>query len=236
MEPNGSGIWPTSTSRVRCRSWIYHARQHLWDLARKLYPNHLANQEAWIKIHQKRLLDTGKIENLVLSLHSLDSSNTEVLEKIRTESDYFERNAERLRYPKFRRQHLFVGSGVIEAGCKTIIASRLKESGMFWTICGANSIIALRCCSLLSPQRSLRRLFGVPPPDAHFYVAHPDGLLDSKFGLCVVRLSITAHLSFGPVAAEPEDEATLDRKVTRALSVVCSHHRPHCGRKIRRSC
>jgi hypothetical protein len=44
-----------------------------------------------------------------------------VVEKIRIEADYFERNAERMRYPKFRRQHLFVGSGVIEAGCKTVI-------------------------------------------------------------------------------------------------------------------
>jgi len=53
-----------------------------------------------------------------------------------------------MRYPKFRRQHLFVGSGVIEAGCKTVIGSRLKQSGMFWTARGANSIIALRCCHL----------------------------------------------------------------------------------------
>ena len=69
-------------------------------------------------------------------------------EKIRTEADYFERNADRMRYPKFRRQHLFVGSGVIEAGCKTVIGSRLKQSGMFWTVRGANAIIALRCCHL----------------------------------------------------------------------------------------
>jgi len=78
---------------------LYHARQHLWDLARKLYPNPLANQQAWRKIHQKRRLDKEKIEKLVLSLRSLDSSNAEVREKIRTESDYFERNAERMRYP-----------------------------------------------------------------------------------------------------------------------------------------
>jgi hypothetical protein len=71
-----------------------------------------------------------------------------VAEKIRTEADYFERNAERMRYPKFRRQHLFVGSGVIEAGCKTVIASRLKRSGMFWTVRGANAILALRCSCL----------------------------------------------------------------------------------------
>ena len=127
---------------------LYHARQHLWELARKLHPNDLVNQKAWMKVHQKRLLDKGKIEKLVLSLRSAESTNIEVLEKLRLEADYFERNAERMRYPKFRRQHLFVGSGVIEAGCKTVIGSRLKKSGMFWTVRGANAIVALRCCHL----------------------------------------------------------------------------------------
>ena len=127
---------------------LYHARQHLWELARKLYPNDAVNQKAWIKVHQKRLLDKGRIEKLVLSLRSTESTNQEVLEKIRTEAEYFERNADRMRYPQFRRQHLFIGSGVIEAGCKTVIGSRLKKSGMFWTVRGANSIIALRCCHL----------------------------------------------------------------------------------------
>jgi hypothetical protein len=127
---------------------LYHARQHLWELARRLHPNDPVQQKAWMKVHQKRLLDKGKIEKLVLSLRSIQSTNAELTERIRTEADYFERNAERMRYPKFRRQHLFAGSGVIEAGCKTVIGSRLKQSGMFWTVTGANSIIALRCCHL----------------------------------------------------------------------------------------
>ncbi len=127
---------------------LYHARQHLWELARTLHPNHEVNQKAWIKVHQKRLLDKGKIEKLVLALRSIDSTNPEVLEKLRIQADYFERNTERMRYPKFRRQHLFVGSGVIEAGCKTVIGSRLKQSGMFWTVRGANAILALRYCHL----------------------------------------------------------------------------------------
>jgi len=127
---------------------LFHARQHLWELARKLYPNDAVSQKAWIKVHQRRLLDKGKIEKLVVGLRSIVSTNPEVVEKIRTEAAYFERNAERMRYPKFRRQHLFVGSGVIEAGCKTVIGSRLKQSGMFWTVRGANAIIALRCCQL----------------------------------------------------------------------------------------
>ena len=127
---------------------LYHARQHLWELARKLHPNDPGAQKTWMKVHQKRLLDKGKIEKLVLSLRSIQSTHTEISEKIRTEADYFDTNAERMRYPKFRRQHLFVGSGVIEAGCKTVIGSRLKQSGMFWTLRGANAIIALRCCHL----------------------------------------------------------------------------------------
>jgi hypothetical protein len=127
---------------------LYHARQHLWEVARQLYPNDELKQKTWMKAHQKRLLDKGKIEKLVGALRSIDTANSQMAEKIRTEADYFERNAPRMRYPKFRRQHLFIGSGVIEAGCKTVIGSRLKRSGMFWTVRGANAILALRCSHL----------------------------------------------------------------------------------------
>ena len=127
---------------------LYHARQHLWDLARRLHPNDAPAQKRWLGLHQKRWLDQGKIEKLVASLRTIVSTNAEVLEKLRTEADYFETHTERMRYPQFRKQHLFVGSGVIEAGCKSVIGSRLKQSGMFWTVDGANSILALRCCHL----------------------------------------------------------------------------------------
>jgi len=127
---------------------LYHARQHLWEVARQLYPHEEIKQKAWMKVHQKRLLDKGKIEKLVGALRAIRTTHPQMAEKIQTEADYFERNAERMRYPKFRRQHLFIGSGVIEAGCKTVIGSRLKQSGMFWTVRGANAILALRCSHL----------------------------------------------------------------------------------------
>ena len=69
---------------------------------------------------------------------------------MQTEAEYFEHNKDRMQYPKFLALGLFIGSGVIEAGCKTVIGSRLKQSGMFWTVRGANSIIALRCNRLSS--------------------------------------------------------------------------------------
>jgi hypothetical protein len=124
---------------------LYHAREHLWELARKLHPNDAVSQNRWMMIHQD-LLDAGKIEELVSSFRSLETSPAELAEKIRTEADYFEKNADRMRYPEFRRQGLFVGTGVIEAGCKTVIGSRCKQSGMFWTVRGANAVLALRCC------------------------------------------------------------------------------------------
>jgi len=124
---------------------LFHARQHLWDLARKLHPNQPAEQRRGIMVHQD-MLDGGKIEDLVAAIRSIDSSNSELMEAIRKESTFFEKHAERMRYPEFRRQGLFVGSGVIEAGCKTLIGSRCKQSGMFWTVRGANAILALRCC------------------------------------------------------------------------------------------
>ena len=127
---------------------LYHARQHLWDVVRVLYPNDPVSQKAWMKVHQKRLLDKGKIEKLVAALRSLLPAHPQAAEKLQDEADYFEKNAQRMRYPKFRRQLLFVGSGVIEAGCKTVIGSRLKQSGMFWTVRGANAILALRCAHL----------------------------------------------------------------------------------------
>ncbi|MGH9658180.1 MAG: hypothetical protein ACRD96_06525 [Bryobacteraceae bacterium] len=117
-------------------------------MARKLHPNEARAQKAWMRVHQKRLLDKGKIEKLVAALRAIVSTNPDVAETIRIEADYFQTNIARMRYPKFRRQHLFVGSGVIEAGCKTVIGSRLKQSGMFWTVRGANSILALRCSHL----------------------------------------------------------------------------------------
>jgi hypothetical protein len=123
---------------------LYHARQHLWELARALYPSRVAKQKRWVTARQSKL-DGGAIEKLVRYLRSLETADPQLVDKLRGEADYFERNAARMRYPKFRGQKLFVGSGVIEAGCKTVIGSRLKQSGMFWTLRGANAIIALRC-------------------------------------------------------------------------------------------
>jgi len=123
---------------------LYHARQHLWELSGKIFPTDDGPRRRWTRQQEKKL-DGGRIEALVRHLRSLSLTHPQAAEGARREADYFAANAERMRYPTFRRQHLFVGSGVVEAGCKNIIGSRLKRSGMFWTVRGANAIIALRC-------------------------------------------------------------------------------------------
>ena len=58
---------------------------------------------------------------------------------------YFVRNVSRMQYGTFRTAGYFIGSGVVEAGCKTVIGGRCKQSGMFWSESGAENILALRC-------------------------------------------------------------------------------------------
>jgi hypothetical protein len=98
------------------------------------------------------LLDAGSIETLVASLREIAAAHAEAHPDLTTEilkeAEHFETNASRMRYPEFRQKGLFVGSGVTEAGCRSVVGSRLKQSGRFWTVGGANAIIALRCCRI----------------------------------------------------------------------------------------
>lgn len=130
---------------------LYHAREHLWKVAAWLYPNDPAAKKLWMTPMQD-LLDQGKIEPLAARLREIAAeyriAQSKLAEEILTEAQYFETNTNRMCYPEFRAKGLFVGSGVIEAGCKVVIGSRLKQSGMFWTVRGANAIIALRCCRI----------------------------------------------------------------------------------------
>jgi hypothetical protein len=126
---------------------LSHAREHLADLAKCVYGPASAAAKAWAAARRQEL-DAGEVEPVVAALGRLRPRRAEIQEAVRKARGYFETNAERMRYARFRSQGLFVGSGVVEAGCKTIVGHRLKQSGMRWTVRGANAIIALRCCQL----------------------------------------------------------------------------------------
>jgi hypothetical protein len=121
---------------------IYHARQHLHDLA-----SHLEfitpDPPAWLA---ERLgeLDTGDIQAIIdaARTYPLDGVKAEDLDK---KLGYFEHNIHRMRYGDFKDLGMFIGSGHIEAACKQIVVQRTKQSGMHWSVEGAADIIALRC-------------------------------------------------------------------------------------------
>jgi hypothetical protein len=127
---------------------LYHAREHYWSVARAVFGSHPKKLDQWTERRRKEL-NEGKVEDVIKAIQRLGLSTPEQKEILEGEIAYFEKNKHRMRYAEFRKQGLFVGSGVVEAGCKTVIGQRLKQSGMHWTVKGANNIIALRC-SILS--------------------------------------------------------------------------------------
>jgi hypothetical protein len=122
---------------------LFHAKEHVFDLARLAIPGDASKVQAQAAL--LGLLEEGDIEGLAIAARGFAKGNPETEEAVERELGYFLDNIERMRYKKFRAAGLFVGSGVIEAGCKSVIGKRLKQSGMFWSVDGANAIIALRC-------------------------------------------------------------------------------------------
>lgn len=126
---------------------LYHARQHLTELAKSVYGQGTPKATDWAAGRSQQL-DEGNIEAVLTTLGRLRPRDGVAQKALHSALHYFQSNAHRMRYADFRNQSLFVGSGVVEAGCKTVIGHRLKQSGMQWTVRGANAIIALRCLQL----------------------------------------------------------------------------------------
>lgn len=122
---------------------LYHAKQHVSDVAKAIYGAGSDLAEQWAKLRRDEF-DDGKIESLLAALRV----HTEAHKEARKCFDYVTRNQDRMRYPDFRAQGLCVSTGVVEAGCKVTVGTRLKRAGMHWTVAGADAIIALRCCKL----------------------------------------------------------------------------------------
>ena len=122
---------------------LYHAKGHLWDVAKAIYGPGSDLGEMWAK-QRRDELDEGKLDAVLTALHVHAEHNDEARQCL----DYVTRNLHRMRYPEFRAQGLCTSTGVVEAGCKTAIGTRCKRAGMHWTVAGADAIIALRCCKL----------------------------------------------------------------------------------------
>ena len=122
---------------------LFHAYEHLTTVAQILRGPDANAPKPW-----RDLLKAGDIARLVHTVGKHLPTSGQSRKLLFKQLGYFERNAQQMRYAEFRQKKYFVGSGVIEAGCRTVIGQRLKFSGMRWSVRGANAIIALRSCLL----------------------------------------------------------------------------------------
>lgn len=122
---------------------FYHAMEHgakvLDALIGKGHPEYRGRVRKWA-----RQLLKDRVEDLIAKARK-EAKGTPAEARVEEELGYFVHNVPRMQYGTFRAAGYFIGSGVVEAGCKTVIGGRCKQSGMRWSVPGAENVIALRC-------------------------------------------------------------------------------------------
>ncbi len=139
-------IWNLAAAtfpEATCIVDIWHAREHLHSLTRSLEFILGDHKDEWLEDRLEDL-DYGYIDGIEAAVREFPLEGIKKQEAHK-ELGYFLNNAPRMRYHWYRSRGLFTGSGVVEAGCKSVIGQRLKQAGMHWTTSGADAIIALRC-------------------------------------------------------------------------------------------
>jgi hypothetical protein len=140
-----SWIWNTATELFPQATQVldrFHAKEHLSQVGKVVYGDS-PERQPWIQARYEEL-DEGHLKCLVHALHGHASQYKEARECIH----YIWKNRRRMRYPELHKQGFCTSTGVVEAGCKVVIGTRLKRAGMHWTVKGANAVIALRCSKL----------------------------------------------------------------------------------------
>jgi len=126
---------------------FYHALEHLFELCRSLYADEkwiVRIQEQWIE----RMEEDGIEEVIASARQRLQDLPPELRNSVEKQIGYFETNKDRMLYKTYRSKGYFYGSGVVEAGCRTVVGQRLKQSGMLWSRPGAENVLELRCALL----------------------------------------------------------------------------------------
>jgi len=124
---------------------LFHAYEHLHEVAQTLRGSEAKAPKVW-----RDLLEAGNSCRLVRKAGQQMPASAASRKLLKKQLAYFENNAAPMRYAEFRAKNYFVGAGVVEAGCRTVIGPRLKPSGMRWSVRGANAIY---CVALLYSLR-----------------------------------------------------------------------------------
>ena len=134
---------------------FYHASEHLWLLARAIWGEGSDRARAWVDEQQERLLE-GQLDAFFAELKRWDTPDT-WQEKAQAQHHYFTTNRERIHYKEYKARRYPIGSGLVEAACKTVICQREKQPGMRWRQDTAEAIAHLRAVRHSGRWDALRR-------------------------------------------------------------------------------
>lgn len=121
---------------------VYHAVEHLKPLLAGLGIKE--NSKEWKYRHHywSECIKAGKVQNVLDYIWK--NMRARLGKDAMREYKYYRSNAGRMKYDEYRANGWFIGSGVIESGCKTVIGQRFKQSGMIWSLKGAKALLPLR--------------------------------------------------------------------------------------------
>lgn len=140
LEKLGHDYFPQAVQIVD----FYHALEHLQTLIETLRgktdeDGNKRHRERW-----KKLLARNGVKRIIKEARQ-EAIRRGNVTKVESVLGYFLNNLSRMQYGSFRAKNYFIGSGVVEAGCRSVIGKRCKQSGMFWGQPGADKVLALRC-------------------------------------------------------------------------------------------
>ena len=125
----------------------YHAVEHLSLLTDALYGEGSALAKERFRQWRKALLK-DQVDQVIAQAKTDLPSRSRARTQAKKQIAYLERNRSKMLYQTFRRAGYFIGSGVVEAACKSVVGQRLKQSGMLWSLKGAGHILTARCALL----------------------------------------------------------------------------------------
>jgi hypothetical protein len=124
----------------------YHTSERLWTMAEQLFGKG-SRTTSWVRKMQKWLLKPSgayRVLHSAAALRQQQKLRGKKLADFNRAYRYIRDRMEYMRYAEYRKLGIPLGSGVTEAGCKTVYTQRLKLSGMRWQKAGAQRILNLR--------------------------------------------------------------------------------------------
>lgn len=131
---------------------FFHLSEYLWEVARSAFVNQQAEQQQWVET-QQQWLKVSQPQQVVAATQRLPANTPQLQQAVDSLLRYLEHNQTRIDYQRYLQLGLMIGSGVVESSNRRIVTQRLKQSGMFWSKYGAQSVMSLRACYLSTSSR-----------------------------------------------------------------------------------